>query len=120
MKAQSPAIVIGVDSMQGIQTVRLLARRGIPVIGMTRSRRHPCARTRFCTRLIETDTQGDAFVEGRSYTLLGVDLFAEQGLREYEFNSEITTGISAPPIGITNSTPRSKLAPPRIRHIKLC
>ncbi len=32
--------------------------------------------------------EGDVFVEGRSYTLLGVDLFAEQGLREYEFNSD--------------------------------
>ncbi len=32
--------------------------------------------------------EGDVFVESRSYTLLGVDLFAEGALRQYEFNSE--------------------------------
>ena len=40
--------------------------------------------------------EGDVFVESRSYTLLGVDLFAEQGLRAYEFNGDepgSTTGI---------------------------
>lgn len=57
------AVVVGVDSMQGIQAVRLLTRREIPVIGFTRSKTHPYSSTRLCERMLEADTHGPDVVD---------------------------------------------------------
>jgi len=53
------AVVAGLDSMQGLQTARILAARGIPVIGTSEQRKHPAARSRSCQRVViaETDDQ---------------------------------------------------------------
>ena len=40
------AVVLGLDSVTGLQASRLLARRGIPVVGIAEDRRHPCCFTR--------------------------------------------------------------------------
>lgn len=58
-----PAIIIGLDSLNGLQTARLLAARGVPVIGIAKDRRHPFARTRVCREIWEADTGGEGFVE---------------------------------------------------------
>ncbi|HJV65776.1 MAG TPA: hypothetical protein VJ550_08585 [Geomonas sp.] len=57
------AIVIGLDHLNGIQTARLLARRGVPVIGVARDRKHYCCRTRVCQRIVFTDTTGSSLID---------------------------------------------------------
>ena len=43
---------LGLDSMQGLQTARILAWRGIPVIGVVSDDRHYAARTNVCQRVV--------------------------------------------------------------------
>lgn len=53
-----PAIVIGLASLVGLQTARLLADRGIRVVGVAGDRKHFAARTRACTRLVQAPVHG--------------------------------------------------------------
>jgi D-aspartate ligase len=57
------AIVIGLDSPQGLQTSRLLAQRGVPVIGICRSREFSYSRTRVCERIYFADTRSDELID---------------------------------------------------------
>lgn len=56
------AVVVGLDCATGVQTARVLAGRGVPVVGVVRDPRHPCARTRACERVVVGDTASDALV----------------------------------------------------------
>jgi predicted ATP-grasp superfamily ATP-dependent carboligase len=47
-----PAIVVGIDCMQGLQTARILAARGVPVIATTEQPGHHATRSRSCRRVI--------------------------------------------------------------------
>ncbi len=58
-----PAVVIGLDCITGLQAARILARRGIPVIGLAADRRHYASRTRVCAKIVETDLRSAAFVD---------------------------------------------------------
>lgn len=58
MYSQTPAIVIGLDCMTGLQTARVLARRGVPVIAIASDRHHFCCRTNVCERIIYNATSG--------------------------------------------------------------
>jgi predicted ATP-grasp superfamily ATP-dependent carboligase len=53
------AIVIGLDCITGLQTARILARRGVPVIGIASNPQHFCARTRVCREILQADTAGE-------------------------------------------------------------
>lgn len=57
------AIVIGLASVTGLQTARILARRGVPVNVIAGNRRHFAARTRVCERIIEADVHGEGFLD---------------------------------------------------------
>ena len=57
------AVILGLDHINGIQTVRILARHGVPVIGVAKNPEHYCVRTRLCERIIFTDTASDSLVE---------------------------------------------------------
>lgn len=57
------AIVIGLDSLTGLQISRALARRGVPVIGITSNAQHYCSRTNACHKIIEAETNGDGLVK---------------------------------------------------------
>lgn len=57
------AIVIGLDHVNGIQTARILARRHVPVLGIAKDPRHYCCRTRFCERILFTDTTSEALID---------------------------------------------------------
>ncbi len=61
--ALPPALVIGLDSMTGLQTARLLARRGVPVIGLARDPDHFGCRTRVCERILICDIRGPELLE---------------------------------------------------------
>ncbi|MGA7272429.1 MAG: carboxylate--amine ligase [Acidimicrobiia bacterium] len=54
------AVVLGLDSMQGLQTVRILARRGVPVIGVAADPGHYACRTRECRVVVARD-RGELF-----------------------------------------------------------
>jgi predicted ATP-grasp superfamily ATP-dependent carboligase len=49
------AIVICLDSITGLQTARILAQRGVPVIGIAKDPRHFACRTNVCERIIIAD-----------------------------------------------------------------
>ncbi|HXE81407.1 MAG TPA: hypothetical protein VNK41_11680 [Vicinamibacterales bacterium] len=55
--AVPPAVVIGLDSVTGLQTARVLARRGIPVVGVARQRDHMACRTNACRRIAFCETR---------------------------------------------------------------
>ena len=59
MASRPHAIVIGLDSITGLQTARILARRGVPVIALAKDPKHYCCRTRVCERVLRADTDGD-------------------------------------------------------------
>ncbi len=62
--AQKPhAILIGLDSMTGLQAARILAQNQVPVIAIANSLDHYNCRTRVCERIIQTDTAGDKLLE---------------------------------------------------------
>ena len=55
VRRKPPAIVVGLDHMNGIQTARILAKRGVPVIGVASDPAHYCCRTRVCERNLFAD-----------------------------------------------------------------
>ena len=56
------AIVIGLDSITGLQTARILAGHGIPVIAIAKDPAHFGCRTRVCEAIVHADTSTDQFV----------------------------------------------------------
>ena len=57
------AIVVGLDCMTGVQTARILAGHGVPVIAIAGNPEHYCAQTRVCERILTADTKSEAFIE---------------------------------------------------------
>ena len=57
------AIVIGLDTLNGIQTVRILARHRIPIIAIAKDPTHHGCRTRLCERILFTNTAGDELIQ---------------------------------------------------------
>lgn len=60
---QAPAVVIGLDSTTGLQTARILAARGIAIIGVAGDPRHACCRTRACREQVVADPMGPGLVD---------------------------------------------------------
>jgi D-aspartate ligase len=58
-----PAIVIGLDCITGLQTARILASRGVPVVGIASDPRHFACRTRVCQKILYADTATVAAIE---------------------------------------------------------
>jgi D-aspartate ligase len=58
-----PAIVAGLDNMTGLQTARILARHGIPVIALAGDRDHPSCRTNVLQALLIANLDSGAFVD---------------------------------------------------------
>lgn len=57
------AVVLGLDDgLTGIQSARVLARRGVPVVALAGDDRHPYARTRVCERIVQATTKDDSLV----------------------------------------------------------
>jgi len=57
------AIVVGLDCITGLQTARILARHGIPVVGIATDATHYCCRTRVCREIVIADTSSIAMVQ---------------------------------------------------------
>ncbi len=60
--SRPPAVVVGADNTTGLQTARVLAARGIPVIGLAADPGHYCCRTRALDRVVASATSGPALV----------------------------------------------------------
>jgi D-aspartate ligase len=58
------AVVVALDCITGLQTARILAARGIPVVGVVADRDHFCARTRVTRRIVTLPTAGEALIDG--------------------------------------------------------
>ena len=63
MSRATRAVVIGLDCITGLQTARILAARGVPVIGIASDPEHFACRTRVCERRIAADTHGPGLIE---------------------------------------------------------
>lgn len=63
LKARPPAIVIGLESIVGLQTARILKRRGVPVIAITDDISSYCCRTNVCEQIIATPAGNDGLIE---------------------------------------------------------
>lgn len=55
-EARAAAIVVGLDCITGLQTARILARRGVPVIGVATDATHFATRTRAARAVMEAPT----------------------------------------------------------------
>lgn len=62
MLSAAPAVVIGLDTLVGLQTTRILASRGIRVIGVASADDHPAVHTRAAAEVIISPTWGDDLV----------------------------------------------------------
>ena len=57
------AVVVGLDCIQGLQSARILAGRGVPVIAIAKNPKYYSARTRVCEEILFTDTGGPRLIE---------------------------------------------------------
>ena len=57
------AVVVGLDCITGLQTARILAARGVPVLGVATDVRHFCCRTRACEEVVPAKTATAELVE---------------------------------------------------------
>jgi len=56
---RAPAVIIGLDCLPGIQTARILAKNGVPVIGIARDPNHPFSHTNTCDAIRFTSLAQD-------------------------------------------------------------
>jgi D-aspartate ligase len=56
------AVVVGLDSITGLQTARILDARSVPVYGVVADRRHWGARTNACIEVVESPSSGPGLV----------------------------------------------------------
>ena len=57
------AIVIDLDEINGLQTARILAQRGVPVIGIAADPNHYACRTNSCKRILFSDTKTEELIQ---------------------------------------------------------
>jgi predicted ATP-grasp superfamily ATP-dependent carboligase len=59
---QPCAIIIGLDSLQGLQAARILAERRVPVIAIAKDPKYHSCRTRVCKEIIFTNTENEQLI----------------------------------------------------------
>lgn len=63
-RAQSlPAVVVGLDCITGLQATRILARHGVPVIGVAENARHFACWTRRCEQKVIASTRTEQLID---------------------------------------------------------
>jgi predicted ATP-grasp superfamily ATP-dependent carboligase len=67
-RARPHAVLVGLDTLQGLQAARVLAGHDIPLVGVATDRGHFACRTRVCRDIVYADTTGD----GLTGTLLAI------------------------------------------------
>jgi D-aspartate ligase len=61
--ALAPAVIVGLDSMQGLQAARILHDRGIEVIALAKDAKNWACLTNVCKEIRITDTRHEALIE---------------------------------------------------------
>lgn len=61
--APTPAVLIGLDSMQGLQAARILHDRGVPVIAFAKDPKNHACSTNVCEEIRFTDTRSEALLD---------------------------------------------------------
>jgi predicted ATP-grasp superfamily ATP-dependent carboligase len=79
------AVVLGLDSLPGIQTARILSARGVPVIGIAADLGHAFCRTRCCERILPGDPTTGSMID--TLVALGSELEVKAVLVPCEDNS---------------------------------
>jgi predicted ATP-grasp superfamily ATP-dependent carboligase len=62
LNSKPHAIIIGLDCITGLQSARILARHGIPVIGLAKDLDHYCCQTRVCEQILPVDGKSEALI----------------------------------------------------------
>ncbi len=57
-----PAVVVGLDCMTGLQTVRILAGHRVPLIAIAKNPKHFACYTKVCQKILIADTSTEAFI----------------------------------------------------------
>jgi len=60
---RSPAIVVGLDCITGLQSTRIFSARGIPVVGVVGDPHHFCARTRLPVAIVRAPLRGEPLID---------------------------------------------------------
>ncbi|MFQ5628387.1 MAG: carboxylate--amine ligase [bacterium] len=63
LQNKPPAVVIDLDCFTGLQTIRILSERNVPVIGVASDPGHYCVKTKMCKTKIFVDTKSDALID---------------------------------------------------------
>lgn len=66
------AVVVGLDCITGLQTARILAGHGVPVIGIATDPKHFCCRTKVCQEILIANTSSMSVI--RALAELGPQL----------------------------------------------
>lgn len=56
------AIIIGIDCITGLQSARILARHGVPVIGLAKDPNNFCCKTKVCERILQVNTASEELI----------------------------------------------------------
>ncbi len=57
------AIIIGLDSLQGLQAARILAERKVPVVAIAKDAKYHTCRTKVCEEIIFANTENQELIE---------------------------------------------------------
>ncbi|HET9522189.1 MAG TPA: hypothetical protein VFO73_14165 [Candidatus Limnocylindrales bacterium] len=57
------AVIVGLDCITGLQSTRIFAARGVPVVGVAADRNHYCARTRLPVAIVRAPLRGEPLVD---------------------------------------------------------
>jgi D-aspartate ligase len=63
LASRPPVVVIGLDCITGLQTARIFAKKGVPVIGLARDTTHYCAQTNVCQRILQVDHKSETLIK---------------------------------------------------------
>ena len=56
------AVLVDLDYLTGLQSSRLLAERGVPIIGLAKDPKHYCTKTNTCEKVYKVDTRGNELI----------------------------------------------------------
>lgn len=107
-----PVVVAGLDCPTGLQTARIFAARGIEVIGVATKPRHPCARTRACTRVVTTEPGSEGVVAslltistevGERPVLIPCTDLAVLGIARHAAELTKRFHVAVPPLGVVET-----------------
>jgi predicted ATP-grasp superfamily ATP-dependent carboligase len=60
---QPCAIIVGLDSLQGLQTARIFAQRDVPIIAIAKDPKYHSCYTRVCMEIIFANTENEELIE---------------------------------------------------------